>query len=110
MENINTNKYKEYKEVLLSLSYRELNSPNKFAKSVGKSLFTVELDTLLWSNWFGGADNKIYLFDSEIYEERVHQNFENFILYQETYTRINVGTYSKSFKFLTIEQKLDLML
>lgn len=109
MEDKNINKNKEYLKIVLSLGYREIKI-NKFAKPVGKSLFTIELDNLLWSNWFESVNQQLLLFDSVNYDEQTHTNFLNFILECETYTRINIGTWSKEFQFLTREQQLNLML
>ena len=96
-------------ETLISMGYREL-SPGKWSKPIGFHALTYTEMTSLWDNWFHGLDGKIALWESDEYIPEDQENhFLSWLKCQECYTR-TTGYHSSAFHFLTLEEKLKLML
>jgi len=103
---------KEIVKALLSMGYRHLHDKDIYWKPVGFSMFIFKIKDNEWINKFIGADKKMYIYNSEVYEynsEALDQydDFLNFIKHCETYTKqLDLPS---NFEFLTLEQSIDFL-
>ena len=101
----------KYTKELKSLGYRLMKS-GVYGKPVGFNLFTFEIDTLLWTNWFKSVNGETMLiWNTDTYEvdETVKNDFLTFLKYCEGFTKISYNS-PTNFEFLTTEEEINLML
>jgi len=104
----------QIKKDLIKMGYRELKE-GTWAKPVAFHLFLFELDKMLWTNFFKGAEGSILIWNTETYKEKDwevdgKQSFLMFLKYTEQYTRIDTRNENSEFEFLSIAELISLNL
>jgi len=90
------------------MGYRELKN-GIWAKPVAFHLFFFEMDKMLWTNFFKGADNTMCVWNTETYKEKDwevdgKEEFLLFLKYTEQYTKTDTRNVDSEFEFLTDEE------
>ena len=105
---------------LLGLCYKK-TQPGVWIKPVGASLFMYEEDRKEWTNWVIGVNDQVLRYHAEVFQETTEEDqyklptqkdneqLKNWIVYQETWTRINVGK-GGDFSVLSREESFELQL
>lgn len=97
---------------LASLAYRRVK-PNLWAKPFGSTVILFDTDCNVMSQRFFGANGKVLVYSSELYEpdDKLYNSLAEFIQFFETWhARSDIGAYGnqprKNLGFLTLEESL----
>lgn len=100
-----------YIKPLKSMGYRKM-SDGVWAKPVGNHLLTFEMDSMKWTNWFKGADEKMCIWNSSDYGyppliDDTEERFLDWIKGTEAFTRIDI-TNASEFNFLSLQEVAEI--
>jgi len=103
-----------FERELIKMGYRQLRK-DVWAKPVAFHLFLFEMDKMLWTNFFKGANDSMQIWNTETYIEKDWEvdgksSFLLFLKYTEQYTRSDTRNVDSEFEFMTEEELYKLIL